>query len=57
MHVIKVTDGKWKCGEYGGIGKKTEGSETIKRKASNNLTLSCGHGSQGRVGELNLYSV
>lgn len=39
MHVIKVADGKWKCGESGGEGKKEgrRGRETIKRKARNNL--------------------
>ncbi len=37
-HVIKVTDEKWNCGKCGRIGRKAEGSETIKRKPRNDLS-------------------
>lgn len=38
MHVIEVSDGKWNCGECRRTGRKAEGSETIKRKSSNDFS-------------------
>ncbi len=60
LHVTEVSDVKWKCSESGETSRRAKGSETIKRKVSDNFGRDtvwfAGGVTTKRVDESKLYS-